>query len=373
MGTDMWQCHGQSAVEASGQVAGVRMPDGIDARRPLVRIRPRKSIPSEMFVFTSPRSITVPEISLLIDGTDQTFPAGTTGTDVYCQDRSVVAVRVDGDLRDLAAELPAGARVEPVRIDSPDGLNILRHSAAHVLAQAVQQVRPEAKLGIGPPVVDGFYYDFDVSEPFTPEDLKALETAMRRIIKEGQKFRRREVTESEAREELGDEPYKLELIGLKGPGSADAAEGAAVEVGEGELTIYDNLRRDGEVAWKDLCRGPHLPTTKLIGKGFSLMRSAAAYWRGSEANPQLQRIYGTAWPTKDELVAYKNRLAEAERRDHRRLGSELDLFSFPEEVGSGLPVDRKSTRLNSSHVAISYAVFCLKKNTYPVIKEAVKM
>ena len=282
----------------------------------------------------------MPEISLLIDGTQRSFPAGTTGTDLFGEDRSVVAVRVDGQLADLAAELPVGAEVESVHIDSPDGLNILRHSAAHVLAQAVQQVNPDARLGIGPPITDGFYYDFDVAEPFTPDQLKALEKAMQRIVKEGQTFRRRVVSDEEARAELAAEPYKLELIGLKGSGgdAAEAAEGASVEVGAGELTIYDNVRRSGEVAWKDLCRGPHLPSTRLIGNGFSLMRSAAAYWRGSEKNPQLQRIYGTAWPTKEELVAYKDRLAEAERRDHRKLGAELDLFSFPEEIGSGLPV-----------------------------------
>ncbi|TDE92451.1 threonine--tRNA ligase [Occultella glacieicola] len=282
----------------------------------------------------------MPEKNLLIDGVERSVEAGTTATDVYAEQRTVVAVRVDGELRDLTVALDGASAVEAVTIDSPDGLSILRHSAAHVLAQAVQQVDPDAKLGIGPPITDGFYYDFDVTEPFTPDSLKALEKAMQRIIKEGQTFRRRVVSDDQARAELADEPYKLELIGLKGSGAdaAAAAEGAAAEVGAGELTIYDNLRRDGSTAWKDLCRGPHLPSTRLIGNGFSLMRSAAAYWRGSEKNPQLQRIYGTAWPTKDELVAYKERLAEAERRDHRKLGSELDLFSFPEEVGSGLPV-----------------------------------
>lgn len=263
--------------------------------------------------------------------------ARATGTELFGTDRSVVAMRVDGELKDLFVEAGAGSVVEPVTIDSAEGLAILRHSAAHVLAQAVQQVNPDAKLGIGPPIVDGFYYDFDVDVPFTPEDLRALEKAMARIVKEGQTFQRRAVTDGEAREELAAEPYKLELIGLKGSGE-DAAEGASVEVGAGELTIYDNVRRNGETAWKDLCRGPHLPSTKLIGNGFKLMRSAAAYWRGSEKNPQLQRIYGTAWPTKDELVAYTQRIAEAERRDHRRLGTELDLFSFPDEIGSGLPV-----------------------------------
>ncbi|WP_435529623.1 threonine--tRNA ligase [Occultella kanbiaonis] len=282
----------------------------------------------------------VPDLNLLIDGVERSVEAGTTASDLYAEQRNVVAVRVDGELRDLAVALDGAAAVEAVTIDSPDGLSILRHSAAHVLAQAVQQVNPDAKLGIGPPITDGFYYDFDVEEPFTPDSLKALEKAMQRIIKEGQTFRRRVVSDDEARAELAAEPYKLELIGLKGSGAdaSAAAEGAGAEVGAGELTIYDNLRRDGATAWKDLCRGPHLPSTRLIGNGFSLMRSAAAYWRGSEKNPQLQRIYGTAWPTKDELVAYKDRLAEAERRDHRKLGAEMDLFSFPEEVGSGLPV-----------------------------------
>lgn len=275
-----------------------------------------------------------------------TVTSPTTGTELFADRRDVVVMRVDGELLDLSRELAEGAVVEPVTIDSPDGLAVLRHSAAHVLAQAVQQVNPDAKLGIGPPVRDGFYYDFDVETPFTPEDLKALDKAMARIIKEGQTFRRRVVTEDEARAELANEPYKLELVGLKSTAAgADVdriADGAEVEVGGGELTIYDNVRGAGResetVVWKDLCRGPHLPSTRLIGNGVQLMRSAAAYWRGSEKNPQLQRIYGTAWPSKDELKAYLERLAEAERRDHRRLGTELDLFSFPDEIGSGLPV-----------------------------------
>ena len=262
---------------------------------------------------------------------------GTTAADLFADDRSVVVAKVNGVLRDLAHELAEGDVVEPVPVTSDEGLAVLRHSCAHVLAQAVQELDPQARLGIGPPVRDGFYYDFDVEKPFTPEDLKTLEKAMQRIVKEGQGFRRRVVTEDEARAELAKEPYKLELIGLKG-GGADDAEGASVEVGGGELTIYDNLRRDGSVAWKDLCRGPHVPSTKLLANGWQLMRTAAAYWRGSEKNPQLQRVYGTAWPTKDELKAYLDRLAEAERRDHRKLGVELDLFSFPDELGSGLPV-----------------------------------
>jgi len=250
----------------------------------------------------------------------------------------LLVARVDGTLRDLDHMLAGGEVVEPVLADSPDGLSVLRHSAAHVLAQAVQGRVPGARLGIGPPITDGFYYDFDVDLPFTPDDLAELEKAMARIVKEGQTFRRRVVTEDEARAELAAEPYKLELIDLKGGDVAAAAEGASTEVGAGELTIYDNVRRDGSVAWKDLCRGPHVPTTRLLGNGWKLMRSAAAYWRGSEKKPQLQRIYGTAWPTKDELRAHLARLAEAERRDHRRLGVELDLFSFPDEIGSGLAV-----------------------------------
>ncbi|MEP7763941.1 threonine--tRNA ligase [Sanguibacter sp. 25GB23B1] len=278
-----------------------------------------------------------PSVTITVDGQQTTVTTGTTGTELFAERRDVVVLRVDGELRDLSSELREGTVVEGVTIDSPDGLDVLRHSAAHVLAQAVQQVNPTAKLGIGPPIKDGFYYDFDVAEPFTPEDLKALEKAMMRIVKEGQTFRRRVVADADALVELADEPYKIELVGLKSS-SDTAAEGASVEVGAGELTIYENVRRNGDVAWSDLCRGPHLPSTKLIGNGYQLMRSAAAYWRGSEKNPQLQRIYGTAWPTKDELKEHLERLAEAERRDHRRLGTELDLFSFPDEIGSGLAV-----------------------------------
>ncbi len=260
-----------------------------------------------------------------------------TGFELFT-DRNVVAMRVNGELKDLAATTAESDTVEPVTIDSPDGLNILRHSAAHVMAQAVQSINPDAKLGIGPPVTDGFYYDFDVEEPFTPEDLKAIDKAMDRIIRQGQRFQRRVVTEDEARAELSNEPYKLELIGLKGA-VADSEDGENVEVGGAELTIYDNVDgKTGEVYWKDLCRGPHLPNTRMIGNGWSLVRNAAAYWRGSEKNKQLQRIYGTAWPTKDELRAHQERLAEAAKRDHRKLGSELDLFSFPDEIGSGLAV-----------------------------------
>ncbi|MHC6629189.1 threonine--tRNA ligase [Streptomyces globosus] len=267
---------------------------------------------------------------------ERVVATGTTAADLFADDRTVIAARVAGELKDLSYAVQDGETVEPVEISSPDGLDILRHSTAHVMAQAVQELFPEAKLGIGPPVRDGFYYDFDVARPFTPEDLKAIEKRMQEIQKRGQKFSRRVVTDEAAREELADEPYKLELIGIKGSASTD--DGANVEVGGGELTIYDNLdAKTGELCWKDLCRGPHLPTTRSI-PAFKLMRNAAAYWRGSEKNPMLQRIYGTAWPSKDELKAHLDFLAEAEKRDHRRLGTELDLFSIPDEIGSGLAV-----------------------------------
>jgi threonyl-tRNA synthetase len=286
----------------------------------------------------------VPDINVTVVQRSQGAPqqdgrAVTTGTkawELFSEDPNVIAVRVGDDLRDLAYELAEGDTVEGVAIDSPDGRDILRHSTAHVMAQAVQELFPEARLGIGPPITDGFYYDFDVPEPFVPEDIEKIESRMRKIVKEGQRFARRPVTDDDARAELADEPYKLELIGLKG-GSSEVAEGADVEVGAGELTIYDNLKRDGSLAWKDLCRGPHLPTTKRI-PAFKLMRSAAAYWRGDEKNKQLQRIYGTAWESKEALEEHLHRIEEAERRDHRKLGRELDLYSFPDELGSGLVV-----------------------------------
>ena len=276
------------------------------------------------------------EISVVVDGQNRQVPSDSTGFTLFTE-KNIVALRVNGSLKDLAHNVEDGDTIEGVALESQDGLNILRHSAAHVLAQAVQSINPEAKLGIGPPIKDGFYYDFDVDKPFTPEDLKALEKEMERIIRSGQRFVRRVSSESDASVELANEPYKLELIGLKS-GSSDVGE-ASVEVGAGELTIYDNFdAKEGVVVWKDLCRGPHLPNTRMIGNGFALTRVAAAYWRGNEANKQLQRIYGTAWPTKDELRAHQVQLEEAAKRDHRRLGAELDLFSFPEEIGSGLAV-----------------------------------
>jgi threonyl-tRNA synthetase len=279
----------------------------------------------------------VSELRVHVDGSERQVAAGTTAAEVLDGDRSVIAARVGGELRDLAHVLGDGDVVEPVAIGSAEGRAILRHSTAHVMAQAVQELYPDAKLGIGPPITDGFYYDFDVASPFTPDDLSKIDKRMQQIVKEGQTFSRRAVSDDEARVELADEPYKIELIGLKGAGAADAAEGADAEVGGGQLTIYDNVRKDGSLAWKDLCRGPHLPSTRLI-PAFKLTRSAAAYWRGSEKNPQLQRIYGTAWETRDALKDYQARLAEAEKRDHRKLGVELDLYSFPDELGSGLAV-----------------------------------
>jgi threonyl-tRNA synthetase len=278
------------------------------------------------------------QITLLVDGEETKVTTGTTGAELFFERRDVVVARVNGELKDLDQELPEGADVEGVTIDSPDGLNVLRHSTAHVMAQAVQQLRPDAKLGIGPYITDGFYFDFDVAEPFTPEDLKTLEKMMLKIVNQNQKFVRRVVSEDEAREAMKNEPYKLELLGKKNE-AAEAGEGVNVEVGAGDITIYDNVeRKEGTTVWCDLCRGPHLPNTKMISNAFALTRSSSAYWLGNQKNQQLQRIYGTAWPTKDALKAYQERIAEAERRDHRKLGSELDLFSFPDELGSGLPV-----------------------------------
>ena len=271
-------------------------------------------------------------IAVTVDGLAREIEPDQRPTQLFAERSTVVVARINGELRDLWTELHDGDVVEAIEIESPGGLAVLRHSTAHVLAQAVQEVFPETKLGIGPPITDGFYYDFDPAKPFTPEDLEKLESAMRKIIKAGQRFRRRVVTETEALAELAGEPYKCELVGLK---SGD--DESSVEVGGKELTIYDNLGRDGAPVWKDLCRGPHLPSTKHI-PAFKLMRSAGAYWRGSEKNPMLQRIYGTAWPTQEALDAHLELLIEAEKRDHRRLGTELDLFSFPEEIGSGLAV-----------------------------------
>ena len=274
------------------------------------------------------------QIKISVDGKSLQVGADQRPTHLFEDRADVVVCRINGELRDLWSELKDGDLVEAVNIDSPDGLNVLRHSTAHVLAQAVQEVFAETKLGIGPPIRDGFYYDFDPKNPFTPSDLEKLESAMRKIIKSGQRFRRRVTSEKDALVELKNEPYKCELIGLK---SGSNEDGSNVEVGGTELTIYDNLGRDGNPVWSDLCRGPHLPSTKHI-PAFKLMRAAGAYWRGSEKNPMLQRIYGTAWQNQEAQDAYLHLLEEAEKRDHRKLGAELDLFSFPEEIGSGLAV-----------------------------------
>ena len=273
-------------------------------------------------------------ISIVVDGKPQSVDSETKPTQIFAENSEIVVCKVNAELKDLWTDLKNGDVVEGISIESPEGLSVLRHSTAHVLAQAVQEVFADTKLGIGPPITDGFYYDFDPQRPFNPDDLEKLESAMRKIVKAGQRFKRRVTTEKDALAELAHEPYKCELIGLK---SNNADDESSVEVGAGELTIYDNLGRDGQPVWSDLCRGPHLPSTKHI-PAFKLMRTAAAYWRGSEKNPMLQRIYGTAWPSQEKLDGYLHLLEEAEKRDHRRLGTELDLFSFPEEVGSGLAV-----------------------------------
>ena len=273
------------------------------------------------------------QISITVDGAALQVEADQRPTHIFADNKEIVVCKVNGTLKDLWTDLVDGDVVESILISSPVGLEVLRHSTAHVMAQAVQEIYANTRLGIGPPIKDGFYYDFDPENTFNPDDLTKIESAMRKIVKEGQRFKRRITTEADALKELAHEPYKCELIGIKGP----AGEEASVEVGGSELTIYDNLGRDGNPVWSDLCRGPHLPSTKHI-PAFKLMRTAAAYWRGSEKNPMLQRIYGTAWPSQDELNAYLELLAEAEKRDHRRLGTELDLFSFPEEIGSGLAV-----------------------------------
>jgi threonyl-tRNA synthetase len=276
----------------------------------------------------------VSSIDVSVDGSKLSVALGSDGFKLFA-DKKIVAMRVNGQLKDLAHQVVDKDIVEGVHISSKDGLDILRHSTAHVLAQAVQSLNPKAKLGFGPPITDGFYYDFDVADAFTPEDLKSIEKTMQKIVQSGQRFVRRVSNDSDASAELAGEPYKLELINLK---SADLGEGS-VEVGTGELTIYDNIDpQSGTLVWKDLCRGPHLPNTRMIGSGFALTRVASAYWRGNENNKQLQRIYGTAWPSKEELRGHQERLEEAAKRDHRKLGVELDLFSFPEEIGSGLAV-----------------------------------
>lgn len=275
-----------------------------------------------------------PTISIILNGEKKEVAADQTGVELFADDKNVIAVSINGQPRDLYTPLNDEDTVDSILLDSDEGLAIMRHSATHVMAQAVQDIRPDAKLGIGPVIKDGFYYDFDVDKPFTPDDLKEIEQRMKAIIKSSQSFRRRVVSEDEARAEEQDQPYKLELIGLK---EAQIEGEEATEVSTGELSMYDNVDREGNVVWKDLCRGPHLPNTRYI-KVFKLMRTAAAYWRGSEKNPMLQRVYGTAWASKEDLKSYMAKLEEAAKRDHRKIGAEMDLFSFPDEIGSGLPV-----------------------------------
>ena len=275
-------------------------------------------------------------LSVTVNGESTTVESGATAYDVVgSTQRTVVVARINGELRDLATVLVEGDVVEAVLVSSDEGLAVLRHSTAHVAAQAVQDLYPQTRLGIGPPIKDGFYYDFKTESPFTPEDIEAIEKRMVEIVKSGQRFSRRVTTEADALVELANEPFKVELIGIKGGADADV-----MEVGGAELTIYDNLdAKTGEKCWGDLCRGPHVPDTRYIpSNAFKLMRTSAAYWRGNDKNPQLQRLYGTAWPSKDDLRAHLDAIAEAERRDHRRLGTELDLFSFPDAIGSGLAV-----------------------------------
>ena len=277
----------------------------------------------------------------VVEGTDSRIgdlPAGASAAELFPKQSGMVAAVVNGVTVDLLAPLREGDTVSGVHIESPEGLAILRHSAAHVAAQATQKLIPAAKLGIGPPITDGVYYEFHVPEPFKPEDLEAIEKEMVSIIKSRQRFIRRVVSRDEAVIDLAAEPFKLRLIGSDT--GAQVLDPDVMEVGGAELTIYDNVDvKTGETCWSDLCRGPHVPDTSYIPQNaIKIMRSSAAYWLGDQKQESMQRLYGTAWPSKDGLRNYLEFLSEAEKRDHRKLGSELDLFSFPEEVGSGLAV-----------------------------------
>ena len=287
----------------------------------------------------------MPSAEITVNGPDGASLA--TGDDATARDAlqqmgairgQVLAARIDGVVRDLETTLTDGTTVEPVGADSDDGREILRHSVAHIMAQAVTDLYPNAKFAIGPPITDGFYYDFDVAEPFTPEDLQRIEDRMHEIIRENQAFRRRELSREEALELFADQPYKREIIERATSGEAVTGEEAADVDPDATtvISVYDNVRADGTV-WPDLCRGPHIPTTKWV-PAFTLQRVAGAYWRGDEKRPMLQRIYGTAWESKKALAAHLERVEQARERDHRKLGRELDLISFPEELGSGLAV-----------------------------------
>jgi threonyl-tRNA synthetase len=240
----------------------------------------------------------------------------------------------EGVLRDLNWSPSIETAVVPVGMGSEDGRAVLRHSTAHVLAQAVTDLFPEAKWAIGPPVENGFYYDFDVARPFTPDDIERIDGRMREIVSADQAFVRREVAPAEAATLFADQPYKLEILERARAGSVEGEE--TVDAAGPDITVYDNAAA-GSVAWTDLCRGPHVSSTGAI-PAFKLMRTAAAYWRGDERNPMLQRIYGTAWESEEALKEHLRLLEEAEARDHRRLGAELDLFSFPPELGAGLAI-----------------------------------
>lgn len=268
-----------------------------------------------------------------VNGESAELEENATGFDVF-PEREIIAMFVNGEQADLAKSLTDGDELAPIAVDSVEGLQILRHSVAHITAQAVQDLF-EAKLGIGPPIEDGFYYDFLIDNPLTEDDLTKIQKRMKEIVKANQRFVRVSVTEVEARQQMAQEPLKLELLNKRN----ESLDEGNIEVDAGELTIYENVDpRSGEVKWKDLCRGPHVPNTRIADKGFALTRVSAAYWLGDQNNQSLQRVYGTAWPNAEDLDAYKQRLEEAARRDHRKLGQELDLFSFPSEIGSGLAV-----------------------------------
>ncbi|MDQ1438721.1 MAG: threonyl-tRNA synthetase [Acidimicrobiaceae bacterium] len=272
----------------------------------------------------------------LPDGSQRELPSGSTAADLAASigrglAKAAVAATVNGAQVDLNAPLPDGAQVGIITVDSPEGRYVLRHSTAHVMAQAVLQLWPGAKFAIGPPIEDGFYYDFELPDGahFTEDDLVRIEDRMRQIVKEAQPFVREEHSKEEGLQLFADQPYKVEIIqSVDGSEGAEGAEGAEGRV----VSAYRNTEQ-----FVDLCRGPHVQSTDRLG-AFKLMRVAGAYWRGDEKRQQLQRIYGTAWESDKALKEHLHRLEEAERRDHRKLGVELDLFSFPDEIGSGLAV-----------------------------------
>ncbi|MDQ1535065.1 MAG: threonyl-tRNA synthetase, partial [Actinomycetota bacterium] len=279
----------------------------------------------------------------LPDGTSREYASGSTPADIAASigkrlAKATVAAKVDGEWVDATVPLAADAKVELVTADSDEGREVLRHSTAHVLAEAVTQLFPGAKYAIGPAIADGFYYDFELPDGahFSEHDLERITQRMRELIKADQRFERDEVDYDTGLAVFADQPYKREIIAKVRAGEADADDAAEVG-GAGGVSLYRNIAADGEVAFVDLCRGPHVPSTGRLG-AFKLTKVAGAYWRGDEHRPMLQRIYGSAWESEAALAEHLHRLEEAERRDHRRLGAELDLFSFPDEIGSGLAV-----------------------------------